>query len=321
MPAKETVLLTGASGFIGSHVAAALLQDGYKVYAPLRAQSFSKISSLRKHENFYPLKGAFYEPALLNSLDAAPDFVLHLAAIRGGGRANETAYRRVNIQGTQTLIDFARRRQIKGFLYLSTVGVLGTIPQAQPASENNPPQPDGRYHQSKWQGEEIVRQAAAEIPCLILRPTITYGRGDDGFIFKLRHLIRRKRMVLPATPVMVHLLSVDALCCLITHILQNRQFNGKSYIVADKEPVPLQSVAEIITRSGGKYLALPKAIFRAADRLLATFRQAALRTSVQLISSDWIYDISAAIQELRYQPRNTLTELQRRIEKYDNQND
>ena len=317
MQNKGTVLLTGASGFIGSHLAGVLLQEGYSVYAPLRAESFDKTNVLCSYENFHPLKGLFYDSAVLNDVTETIDFVLHLAAIRGGGRADEATYQQVNVQGTQILIDFARRHEVNGFLYLSTVGVMGTIPQKTPASELSPVQADGLYHLSKWQGEQALRRTAGEIPYVILRPTITYGTEDDGFIPKLRQLIRSGRMVIPGAPVMMHLLSVEALCRLVKSILQKKQFNGKSYIIADKEPVQLQSVAELIARSGGKYFSIPKAVFRAADILLAGLRQQALRTSIQLISRNWTYDISAAINELNYNPCDTLTELQKLIKDYD----
>jgi len=317
---KGSVLLTGASGFIGSHLAASLLQEGYTLYAPVRAESVDKIAALRNHENFHLLTGAFYDPALLQTVTAPLDFILHLAAIRGGGRADKASYQRVNVQGTQTLIDFARSRGAGGFLYLSTVGVLGTIPEESPASENSPIRPDGFYHISKWQGEQLLRRNAGALPYIILRPTITYGTGDDGFIYKMRQLVRSGKMVLPGAPVRIHLLSVNALCRLITTLLQNNRFNGNSYLIADREPVQLQSVTALMARSGGKYITVPKAIFRAADILLAVLRRPALRTSVQLISRHWTYDISSAVADLQFEPPDTLTELQRLMEDYDAKN-
>ncbi len=311
----STILLTGATGFIGSHIRNVLLRD----------QRYKLITLLRKRAAIDPaadetiLHGNFYNALLLNKIETPVDCIIHCAAIRGESALAESEYYRINVAGTQNLLEFAQERNIPRFIYLSSVGVLGTIPRPQPARADQSPHPDGKYHRSKWQAEELVRTFHSDrLQTLILRPTVTYGEGDDGFIPRLIEKIRSRRFVFPKKQIRIHLLHVDALSGLIVRLLESQSFNGKAYIVADRESVTLETVLDVIYREEfGKpfprYLRLPDFVFGFGKEALHLLGRNTLLTSVRLISESWTYDISETIRDLNYKAVDTMDRLSKVI--------
>jgi nucleoside-diphosphate-sugar epimerase len=189
---------------------------------------------------------------------------------------------------------------------------LGTIPHPQPASIKNHPNPDNLYHQSKWDAEELVRQYHSEqLQTIILRPTVTYGPGDDGFIYKLNNLIPKKRFVFPGRDIKMHLLNVHALAKLIQTIIQNDLFDGNAYLVADREPVILKDLVDLFSnkiygQNYPGYMQIPSFVFTIAKKILKMLDNQQLLTSLQLISDNWTYNISETVDQLNYTPVHTL---------------
>ncbi len=312
---NKTILLTGAGGFIGSHILNNLITNNFTVIAITRSTD-----SIPDHRNLAIIKGLFYDPALLDTIDSPIDAIVHCAAIRGESNLPESEYHKVNIAGTEALLQFTQKRKIPRFVYLSSVGILGTIPKDQPASHLTLPNPDGKYHQSKWQAEELVRQYHSDhLKTLILRPTITYGTGDNGFIPKLIQLVRSRHFVYPAKQLNLHLLSVTALADLIVTIFDSDRFQGQTYIVADKTPVLLKSLIDMLSRetNGKDYPAryrLPAFVFNLVKWIMRKLNYQQMFTSLQLISENWTYDISETISQLGYKPAETIDSLSKYME-------
>jgi len=308
----KKILLTGASGFIGYHVAACLLRNKHQVIAPVRSGSVKNISRL-KDQGLQVIEGDFYsEDVLKPAFDESLDGVIHLAAIRGEQDVSSSIYQRVNVEGTKKLLHMAARKKVPKFIYCSSVGVFGTIPQEQPAGLQTTLQPDNLYHRSKRDAERLVEAAHnTGLGTIILRPTVTYGSGDDGFIPRLVRMVLHKRFPLSSRPVNIHLLSVNALAGLIHKLLHGNRFDGRAYIVADREPVSLKQIADAVFHLAYQkpypaVLRFPVAGFRAGEALLKLTGQSKLLTSLRLISRDWTYDISATVADLDYKPQSTM---------------
>ncbi len=301
------IFLTGMSGFMGRHVAKKLLNEGHQLFAPVRAESLNKINALQQYPNLKIIKGTFYDSAVLSSIKSPIDAIVHLASIRGAGKAPVEKYQLVNVDGTQNLLNWARKREITRFLYISTVGVLGSIPSELPACVNSPLAADGIYHQSKVQAEKIILQFLnTSIKFLILRPTITYGPGDDGFLKKMVALIQNNKMVLANSDILIHLLDVQAFSELINQIIKKDLFNNNIYLIADQQPVSLKKLADLIKEGrGGHYWQFPDFVFYLVKKTTQLLKMDALKTSLQLISESWYYDITPALQDLDYIPADT----------------
>ena len=320
----KKILLTGASGFIGYHVAQHLLQSNYQVIAPVRKISLNKptVAAL-KQQGLKVIEGEFYDSTLLSRAARYTfDAIVHLAAIRGEQGYRYKEYRRVNLQGTERLLDFAVKQHIREFIFCSSVGVHGTIPPNQPASVQAPLKADNFYHRSKLEAEKLVQTAHnSNLNTLILRPTVTYGLMDDGFMPRLIHLLKNKRFPLSTCPVKIHLLSVNTLAELVVRVIEKQKLNGKAYIVADREPVLLKSIVElIIDHAQGKqkfsYVTLPLFVFRTGEGLLRFLGNKKWLTSLRLISRDWTYNIADTIADLNYMPQDTMKEILPVIREY-----
>ncbi|HGY56653.1 MAG TPA: NAD-dependent epimerase/dehydratase family protein [Caldithrix abyssi] len=323
----QKVILTGVSGFIGSHVARHLLSRGYEVISPVRPASLKKehISRLSQ-KGLRVVEGSFFEDDVLDkTFRETAGAVVHLAAIRGEQNFSIDDYRRVNVEGTRKLLQKAAQCNVPKFIYCSSVGVYGTIPGDQPADLNTPLKPDNHYHQSKREAELFVQAAhGAGISTCILRPTVTYGTGDNGFIPRLVKLTKAKRFPLSTKPVKIHLLYVEALAALIARLINDGNFTGRAFIVADEKPVFLHEIVNAVYelaygRSYPVLLRFPKTAFSAGEHLLKWTNRQKLLTSWRLISRDWTYDISATVSEINYEPRDTMSSLLPVIKEYLNE--
>ncbi len=264
--------------------------------------------------------GNFYERKTLEKLNNHIDCIIHCAAIRGETGQSQSEYDCINVAGTEELLKFAQEENIPRFIFISTVGVLGTIPRSQPASYLDPPAPDSKYHHSKWLAEQLVRNYHNEnLRTIILRPTITYGTGDDGFTDKLIYMVKKNRFILPKSDILIHLLSIEGFSNLLIDILSRDIFNGNSYIIADREPVSLKKLVNLISlhhnnRNYPVYLAWPAGIFYVAKLFFRIFNSKQYLTSLKLISENWRYDIEQTITDLNYVPSSTINEIPKYLE-------
>ena len=291
------ILLTGSTGFIGGNVLSSLLDNQFEVMAPVRSVSHGKLTI--KHKNLLSVKGDFWDDSVFDAYNKFnPDVIIHLAAIRGEGFGNYDEYHKVNIIGTEKLVNYALENGIKSFIYCSTVGVYGTIPISLPAGLGTNPNPDNKYHLTKFQAERIVTETLKDkIPFIILRPTITYGPGDNGFLVRLVHLVKNKKFPLSHRPVSIHLLNIETFKTLVLFLVQNNIKVNNPLIVADQSPVLLSEVVNRIyhyyyNSNYPNYLLVPGTFFNLFKSITSFFKMSKLETSLRLISESWYYDTS-----------------------------
>ncbi len=188
---KRRVLVTGATGFLGSFLLTNLQQSGYDTVTIAR----QKRGLLRDMRNALIIKDLvnqdveFYEKLLVKY--EITD-IIHCAGI-----SKEkiflpwSSYYHINVNWTETMGKaFLYSPVTENFVYISSVGVYGTIPYDQPASEFHPYNPDGKYHLSKCLAEKrlIEMQKAINMgskKIYILRLNTLYGLGDKGVLWKM----------------------------------------------------------------------------------------------------------------------------------------
>lgn len=177
------VLLTGADGFIGSHLAERLVRDGHDVRALVLYNSFdsrgwldSAPTEITSQIEFVP--GDIRDPALMHSVTAGRDAVLHLAALIAipYSYVAPDLYVQTNIQGTVNLLNAARAAGVSRFIHTSTSEVYGTA-RSVPMSEEHPLQGQSPYSASKIAADQMVNSfhASFGLPALTIRPFNTYG--------------------------------------------------------------------------------------------------------------------------------------------------
>ena len=142
------VLLTGASGFIGSNLAEELVEAGYKVKAVGREKSNLSCAQAAGCEL---VRAELDDIASLKTAMKDCDAVIHAAAIFNWGVPMDTMWK-VNVEGTESVCRAATEAGVKKFLMFSTVGVYGR-PVNSPCKEDDPKNPRNPYEITKWESE------------------------------------------------------------------------------------------------------------------------------------------------------------------------
>src|SRR5690242_9637858 len=174
-----TTLVTGASGFLGSHVARLLVERGERVRVLLRPTSQTRLLEDLALER---VVGDLRDPGSLEEALRGVQAVYHVAAdYRLWARDPREIYES-NVQGTRNLLEAVKRAGVEKFVYTSTVGTVavpraGILPDESVVTSID--EMIGAYKRSKWLAEQEARQAAAAgLPVVIVNPTTPVGPGD-----------------------------------------------------------------------------------------------------------------------------------------------
>lgn len=168
-------LVTGATGFLGWHIARLLSENGFQVRALCRP------GSQLRELNVQSITGDIRDPESLQRAVQGCEFVFHAAAdYRLWSREPQMLYRS-NVDGTRNVLDAAERAGVKRIIYTSTVGCIG-IPDRGIGDEDTPVSAKdmyGHYKRSKWLAEKIaLERAGAGLPVIIVNPTAPVGDHD-----------------------------------------------------------------------------------------------------------------------------------------------
>lgn len=171
-----TALVTGANGFIGSHLVDQLLASGCKVHGLVRESSDLKwldASKVHLHKADLAQPG-FKIPDLENI-----DYIFHCAGLtKAKSRAD---YFRVNATACTNLYEQCEAGQVKSIVHLSSLAATGPSLHGGLVDERSPCQPVTFYGQSKLAGEKIALQFAGKIPVTVIRPPVVYGPREENF--------------------------------------------------------------------------------------------------------------------------------------------
>jgi UDP-glucose 4-epimerase len=222
------ILVTGASGFIGSATVAALARDGHDVRAAVRQprQSFPDGVTVVQHPD---LAEAFDWRPLVDGIDQ----VVHLAGIAHIGRGIDAAvYDRVNRAATAQLAIAAAQAGVGHFIYVSSIRAQSGPSADHALTERDLPAPTDAYGSSKLAAEQTVR--ASGVPFTILRPVALYGPGVKGN-FALLARAAASFLPLPLRDFNNRrsLLGIDNFIAVLSFVLATPATIGETYVVAD----------------------------------------------------------------------------------------
>jgi dihydroflavonol-4-reductase len=317
---KAYTLITGATGFIGSHVAERLLRDGtWPLIAIVRGGRGYKNANGLEKEGVILVRGQFYDPDLLNTVFAKYPIrhVIHIAALTGDGKGSRNDYDEVNVRGTETMLAISYRRSVEKFIHCSSVGVFGTIPGEVPADLSTRLNPDNIYHWSKLRAEKRVYDFIARgLNAFIIRPTIVYGTEDKGFPLKLIRMVQKRLLFLPLKGNWIHLLSADSLAEMFLRVLKSGGPSNRVFIAADEGPVALEELVNLIHsyyfgRNYPQYLKMPNAVFDAFETIFHIAHQPSWVGRIQRLTKDWIFETRKTDASIGFQPAYTQQEFLR----------
>lgn len=310
------VLLTGASGFVGSHILDQLLSRGVPTRLLLRPSSVLK-SSFPNNNALERAEGSLDDP---ESLRKAVQGVTHVIHCAGATRAVRPAdFFEANAEGTRRLVQAinASEPAVERLVHISSLAAAHPATRQNPAREDDPPAPVSAYGRSKLAGEDTVRREC-RIPWVILRPPAVYGPRDVEFLRMFRAARWHIRLALLGGPQELSLVHVHDLAEAAMLALNHPAAPGRTYYVAHPDPVTPANLASAIAAEMGAWtipLPMPAPLFwpiclgqTIASRLLNKPSVLGLHKYPELVARGWICDPSRISRELGFNCRLGLNE-------------
>jgi nucleoside-diphosphate-sugar epimerase len=251
------ILVTGASGFIGSRLVEYLLDRGDEVLGLVPASDHvrSLVPLLESCGHRLQLvTGDLRDRATLDYALDGLEFVYHLGAVIAG--TSEKEFRDTNVAGTRNLLEAMVSRcssRFRRFLFTSSQAAVGPSPDGNPIDETHPPHPVSLYGRSKRDAEAVVMEFSDRLPVTIVRPAKVYGEREQGISRALVRMVRAglaPRLGLRSRK--VSLVYVGDVIEGMVAAAESPHSLGKSYFLSDPRPYDQSEVIGAIADSLGK---------------------------------------------------------------------
>jgi nucleoside-diphosphate-sugar epimerase len=244
------VLVTGATGFTGGHLAQHLAALGDEVKALVRPRSRAKFdaSPLAKH-GIVAVDGDLGDAAAVRRAAAGVDVVYHIAATYREAGQPDTAYRAINVDGTRHVLEAARAAGARRVVHCSTGGVHGHIANP-PATEDAPFNPGDVYQDTKLEAEQAAREfgKTTGFDVVVARPIGIYGPGDTRFLRMFRGLARGNFPMIGSGKPFYHLTYIDDLVEGFRLCGTVPAAAGRTYILAGPRYTTLEQLVAMVAR-------------------------------------------------------------------------
>jgi nucleoside-diphosphate-sugar epimerase len=307
----KTVLVTGATGFVGGALAQRLSADG--VYVRALARSPEKGRFLRDIPNVEIVQGDITNAARMQAVTQGCDVVFHVAAATSGPLADQ---QRANVDGTRNVLLAAAAAKVERVVHVSTVAVYGYRVSGD-ITEDRPPDPGPvAYNRTKAEGERLVREIGAQhgLDYGIVRPGMVYGPRSGMWTGVLFRVARRKPTPFLGNgsgrvlPIFIDDL-VDLMVIMATHPAARQEtFNA----AADPAPTWREFLGGYARLAGHEsWLGIPVWI----GRLVAPLAELAMRLGgqpqdipalISYVTSQKTYKMTKARDRLGWQPQTSL---------------
>lgn len=305
------ILVTGGTGFLGSHLATELLARSHEV--TLLGRDFAVVQP-QLAAGAQPLAVDLRDRAAVIAACAGQDLVYHVGALSTAwGRWRD--FYQTNVEGTRAVVDGSLQHEVRRLIYVSSPSVIfdGRDHHAIDESTPYPRHFSSAYATTKKVGEELVNAAQQQgLPTVILRPKAIFGPGDRALLPRLIERARQERLPqIGSGHNLVDLTYVDNVVHALVLAAQADAAVGKTYFITNGEHCPLwPTIRTVLTRLhlATKLRTLPVGAALLIARLLElnaqrTGREPLLtRYTVGILARTQTYDIRAAQRDLGYQP-------------------
>ncbi len=290
---SRLALLTGATGFLGGHVARALLGEGWRVRA--LARSDPAASPLLDGLALEVVAGDLSPSTDLAAAASGCDAVVHVAGLVKARTLED--YREVNLRGTERLVAGATRTAPEAkFVLVSSQAAAGPARDGRPVMPSDPARPVSWYGVSKLEGENAVRQRWRG-PWTVLRPGVIYGPGDQGLLTYFR-MACRGYVPVPAARSRIQIGPAEQVALAVARAAALPGLAGLTAFLCDPSPVTVGELAGLVAglpAEAARLVPIPKLLVRAAG-IAETLRETLTRRSRpfnadkarELLAGEWI---------------------------------
>lgn len=313
------ILITGASGFIGSFIVEEALRRGFETWAAVRKTS-SREFLQDKRIHFIELNLSS-ESALHEQLkDVQFDYVVHAAGVTKC--LHKEDFYRINTEGTKNLVRALTDLQmpLKRFVYISSLSIMGAIREQQPyreIRERDKAQPNTEYGKSKLEAEKWLDKQTG-LPYIILRPTGVYGPRERDYFMMAKSIQAH-------TDFAVGFQQQDITFVYVTDVVQavflalEKGETGRRYFLSDGEVYQSSTFSDLIRRELGNpwWIRITAPLWLLRIITFCGEYAGHLTGKVTALNNDkynimkqrnWRCDIQPARQELGYEPQVKLEE-------------
>lgn len=308
-------LVTGATGFIGSHLVEKLVRSGTQVRCLVR-----RTSDLQWLRNL-PVEIAYgdcVDEDSLSSLVAGVDCVYHLAGATKVKR--EEDFFTINAGGTKNLIRAClyHSPKMEKFVYLSSQAASGPGVDEQMKVESDPDFPISSYGKSKRIAEEVVLDNRSRIPITILRPSAVYGPRDHAFLSFLKLITKKIKFSLPGATQWISMCFVSDLVESLVRSGKTGVGDGEIFFISDGRRYRMEEIGDAFSsamRIKAFLLPVPECLIHGIGAISETMShftgQPCLLTrgkAKEIVQKNWACDITKAKNMLEYRPTISLTQ-------------
>lgn len=312
------ILVTGASGFIGSFIVEEALRQGMETWAAVRPSSSKKYLQ-DKRIHFINLNLSSKEELATQLEGHEFDYVVHAAGATKCLHAED--FYKVNTEGTKNLVDalIALKMPLKRFVFVSSLSIFGAIHEEQPyqeIAEQDTPKPNTAYGKSKWEAEKYLDSLGIQFPYIILRPTGVYGPREKDYFLMAKSISQHIDFSVGYKRQDITFVYVQDVVQAVFLALE-RGKNGRKYFLSDGDVYQSATFSNLLHHElGEKWLIRIKApiwVLRVITFLgeylgRATGKMSALNNDKYNIlkQRNWRCDIEPAVDELGFHPQYPL---------------
>jgi dihydroflavonol-4-reductase len=242
------ILVTGATGFTGGHLARELKRRGHQVRALVRDPGRGAALTA---EGIELVAGNLVNAEEVRRAVAGCEMVYHIAALYREARHADGTYRQVNVQGTEHVLNACISEGVSRTVHCSTVGVHGEV--VVPADENAPFRPLDVYQESKLEGELLARKYIdAGLKGTIFRPVGIHGPGDTRFLKLFRAISKGTFRMIGDGNTQYHMTYIDDLIAGIILCGEHPAALGQTYILCGARYTTLNELAAAVAKAVGR---------------------------------------------------------------------
>ncbi|RMG75613.1 MAG: NAD-dependent epimerase/dehydratase family protein [Chloroflexi bacterium] len=308
---NQTVLVTGATGFLGSALVKRLsIEGGKKIKALVRRPERAKF--IHDLDGVELVFGDITNAAHIQNVMPGCDVVFHVAAALGGNLTHQYA---VNVQGTRHLVEAAVRAGVKRFVHVSTISVYGYRNRTD-VTESTPYDPGADpYHITKVMAEKTLIDYAADMPYTIIRPGMIYGPRSQMWTKTMFKLVRKRVFFIGDGSGSAYPIYVDDVVDLMLTLAHHPAAIGEAFnCTPDPSPTWREFLSGYAQLAGhDRWISLPPVMFRAFALIVSALapknsQAKDLNDLIPFLTNYITYKMDKARDLLGWQPKVTLNE-------------
>ena len=241
--------MTGATGFIGSHLVELLLKKKYAVRILLRRSSDTVWLEGLNVERVY---GDLFDDEALRRAVEGVDYVYHSAGVTKAKKKED--YFRGNALGTKNILEAVRRHNpgVRRFVYISSQTAVGPSPTRTPITEDVAPHPITTYGESKWKAEEECRAFSSQIALTLVRPPAVYGPRDKDVYEFFSTMTKGLQPMVGMSEKYVSLIHVRDLVRGFVMAAESEKAKGETYFISSTDIYGWKEVGEVTRKVIGR---------------------------------------------------------------------